>query len=256
VLDDLPPRQEVELACPLGDAHRRMYDALAVVLREEVREFARRDPFGRPGVAVFTALLRLRQMACDPRMVDGRTEVVGSKREVFLSTVRALVAEGRRALVFSQFTELLGLWGADLAREGVAYEYLDGATVDRDGVVRRFQEGAAPLFLISLKAGGAGLNLTAADTVIHCDPWWNPAVEDQATARAHRMGQTRGVTVYRLVARGNVEERVLSMKARKRTLADAVIAGDGSAALAGITAEDIAALLADAGDDDAPEEDA
>jgi SNF2 family DNA or RNA helicase len=256
VLDDLPPRQEVELACPLGDAHRRMYDALAVVLREEVREFARRDPFGRPGVAVFTALLRLRQMACDPRMVDGRTEVVGSKREVFLSTVRALVAEGRRALVFSQFTELLGLWGADLAREGIAYEYLDGATVDRDGVVRRFQEGAAPLFLISLKAGGAGLNLTAADTVIHCDPWWNPAVEDQATARAHRMGQTRGVTVYRLVARGTVEERVLSMKARKRTLADAVIAGDGSAALAGITAEDIAALLADAGDDDAPEEDA
>ncbi|MFO0605202.1 MAG: DEAD/DEAH box helicase [Polyangiales bacterium] len=254
VLDDLPPRQEVELACPLGDAHRTMYDALAVVLREEVKEFARRDPFGRPGVAVFTALLRLRQMACDPRLVDGRTEVSGSKRETFLATARALAAEGRRALVFSQFVELLGLWGADLAREGIAYEYLDGSTVDRDGVVRRFQEGAAPLFLISLKAGGAGLNLTAADTVIHCDPWWNPAVEDQATARAHRMGQTRGVTVYRLVARGTVEERVLALKRRKQQLADAVIHGDGGAALAGITAEDVAALLADADEGDAPVE--
>jgi superfamily II DNA or RNA helicase len=246
VLDDLPPRQEVELACPLADDHRRLYDALAVTLRTEVREHARQDPFGRPGLAVFTALLRLRQMACDPRLIDARTEVAGSKREAFLATARALVAEGRRALVFSQFVELLERWGADLAREGIAYEYLDGRTADRDDVVRRFQEGAAPLFLISLKAGGAGLNLTAADTVIHCDPWWNPAVEEQATARAHRMGQTRGVTVYRLVARGTVEERVIALKARKQSLADAVIHGDGSAALAGLTADDVASLLADA----------
>jgi SNF2 family DNA or RNA helicase len=140
VLDDLPPRQEVELACPLGDAQRRMYDALAVVLREEVKEFARRDPFGRPGMAVFTALLRLRQMACDPRLVDGRTEVVGSKREVFLSTVRALVAEGRRALVFSQFVELLGLWRADLDARGHRYEYLDGRRATATARAR-FQRG-------------------------------------------------------------------------------------------------------------------
>ena len=246
VLPELPPRQEVELACPLTAKHRQRYDALAVVLREEVREFARRDPFGRPGVAMFTALLRLRQMACDPRLLDPTSAVESSKRAVFMATARELAAEGRRALVFSQFTELLGLWGSDLEREGLAYEYLDGSTSDRDAVIRRFQEGSAPLFLISLKAGGAGLNLTAADTVLHCDPWWNPAVEDQATARAHRLGQTRGVTVYRLVARGTVEERVLALKARKHALADAVLGGDVSGALEGITAEDIAALLADA----------
>jgi SNF2 family DNA or RNA helicase len=179
---------------------------------------------------------------------------VGAKVRVFLSTVKQLVAEGRRALVFSQFTSLLALWGADLAREGIAYEYLDGSTVERDAVIARFQAGAAPLFLISLKAGGAGLNLTAADTVIHCDPWWNPAVEEQATARAHRIGQTRAVTVYRLVARGTVEDRVDALKDRKRTLADAVIAADAreATALAGLTADDIAMLLADAtgADDD------
>jgi len=247
VLDDLPPRQEIDLACALSSEHRKLYDALAAVLREEVAEFARKDPGKRPGLSMFTALLRLRQMACDPRLVDATTQVEGTKRAVFLATVKELVAEGRRALVFSQFTELLGLWRRDLEREGIAYEYLDGATVDRDGVVRRFQSGGAPLFLISLKAGGTGLNLTAADTVIHCDPWWNPAVENQATDRAHRIGQTRGVMVYRLVARGTVEDRVIALKDRKRTLADAVIAGDtGGALLAGMSAEDVAALLADA----------
>jgi superfamily II DNA or RNA helicase len=247
VLDDLPPRQEIDLACALSSEHRKLYDALAAVLREEVAEFARKDPGKRPGLSMFTALLRLRQMACDPRLVDATTQVEGTKRAVFLATVKELVAEGRRALVFSQFTELLGLWRRDLEREGIAYEYLDGATVDRDGVVRRFQSGGAPLFLISLKAGGTGLNLTAADTVIHCDPWWNPAVENQATDRAHRIGQTRGVMVYRLVARGTVEDRVIALKDRKRTLADAVIAGDtGGALLAGMSAEDVVALLADA----------
>ena len=256
VLDDLPPRQEVDLVCPLPSSHRHIYDALAVVLREEVREFMRRDPAAKPGIAMFTALLRLRQMACDPRLVDPTTAVVGSKRKVFLATVKQLVAEGRRALVFSQFTELLKLWGADLDREGITYEYLDGATTARELVIRRFQEGAAPLFLVSLKAGGAGLNLTAADTVIHCDPWWNPAVEEQATARAHRIGQTRAVTVYRLVARGTVEDRVEALKDRKRTLADALLSDGGAeaSALAGITADDVAMLLADATADDDDDE--
>ena len=159
--------------------------------------------------------------------------------------MRELVAEGRRALVFSQFVELLTLWRRDLEAEGIAYEYLDGSTTKRDVVVARFQEGQAPLFLISLKAGGAGLNLTAADTVIHCDPWWNPAVEDQATDRAYRIGQDKPVTVVRLVARGTIEEKILSLKAKKRELSKVVI-GDDARALEGITEEDVRALLGDA----------
>jgi SNF2 family DNA or RNA helicase len=167
---------------------------------------------------------------------------LSAKRQRFLELISALVEEGRRVLVFSQFVELLTLWREDLDAQGIAYEYLDGRTKDRDGAVARFQEGTAPLFLISLKAGGTGLNLTAADTVIHCDPWWNPAVEEQASDRAHRIGQTRAVTVYRLIARGTVEERIEELKRRKRALADAVVSADAGA-LRGLSEEDITLLL-------------
>jgi hypothetical protein len=151
--------------------------------------------------------------------------------------------------------QLLTLWRRDLDQEKIAYEYLDGQTTKRDEVVARFQEGQAPLFLISLKAGGAGLNLTAADTVIHCDPWWNPAVEDQATDRAYRIGQDKPVTVVRLVARGTIEEKILSLKAKKRELTRAII-GDDARALEGLTEEDVRTLLgdADADEDDDDEE--
>jgi hypothetical protein len=194
---------------------------------------------------VFTALTRLRQMACDPRLVDPRLvqgTASSAKREAFMDLVRELVAEGRRALVFSQFVELLTLWRQDLDAEKIPYEYLDGRTTKRDAAVSRFQEGTAPLFLISLKAGGAGLNLTAADTVIHCDPWWNPAVEDQATDRAHRIGQDKPITVVRLVAKGTIEEKILALKAKKRELTRAVI-GDDARALEGLTTDDVRALL-------------
>src|SRR6185312_8545723 len=144
---------------------------------------------------------------------------------------------------------LLTLWRADLDAEKIPYEYLDGSTVRRDEAVDRFQNGTAPLFLISLKAGGAGLNLTAADTVIHCDPWWNPAVEDQATDRAHRIGQGKPVTVVRLIARGTIEEKILSLKAKKRELTRAVVNDDGRA-LEGLTEDDVRMLLGDASDDD------
>jgi hypothetical protein len=192
--------------------------------------------------------MRLRQMACDPRLVDPKLALEGAesaKREAFLELVRELVAEGRRALVFSQFVQLLTLWRRDLDAEKIGYEYLDGKTTARDEVVARFQEGTAPLFLISLKAGGAGLNLTAADTVIHCDPWWNPAVEDQATDRAYRIGQDKPVTVVRLIASGTIEEKMLSLKAKKRELTRAVI-GDDARALEGLTEDDVRLLLGDA----------
>ena len=150
-------------------------------------------------------------------------------------------------LVFSQFVELLRLWGRDLDAEGIGYETLDGSTVDRDGAIARFAHGDATAFLVSLKAGGTGLNLTMADTVLHCDPWWNPAVQDQATDRAHRIGQTRPVTVYRLIARGTVEERVVALCASKRDLA-ARVTPDGEVP-AGLTEADLEAILADAAPD-------
>jgi superfamily II DNA or RNA helicase len=247
VLPDLPPKTEVDRIVTLGKRERRMYDALAHTLRASVAKDVEKRK-GQTSFSVFAALTRLRQMACDPRLV-GATELPDSaKRTAFLELVRELVAEGRRALVFSQFVELLTLWRRDLDAEGIAYEYLDGSTTRREEVVARFQEGAAPLFLISLKAGGAGLNLTAADTVIHCDPWWNPAVEDQATDRAYRIGQNKPVTVVRLVARGTIEDKILSLKATKRALTRAVI-GDEASALDGLTADDIRLLLGDADDE-------
>ncbi len=247
VLRELPPKTEIDRVVTLKSADKRMYDALAHSLRASVaKDIERRGGLG--SLSVFTALTRLRQMACDPRLVDPRLGHGGAesaKREAFLDLVRELVAEGRRALVFSQFVQLLSLWRRDLDHEKIAYEYLDGQTMKRDQVVARFQEGTAPLFLISLKAGGAGLNLTAADTVIHCDPWWNPAVEDQATDRAYRIGQDKPVTVVRLVARGTIEEKILSLKAKKRELTKVVV-GDDAGALDGLTEEDLRLLFGDA----------
>ncbi len=243
MLTELPPKQEIDVTCLPGAAQRKAYDALAALVRGDVERSVASQGLARSGLIVLTALLRLRQMSCDPRLVDPtRPAAMSAKRDAFLSLVRELRDEGRRALVFSQFVELLTLWRADLDREGIAYEYLDGSTTRRDDVIARFQNGNAPLFLLSLKAGGAGLNLTAADTVIHCDPWWNPAVEMQATDRAHRMGQARAVTVYRLILRGSIEEKIAELKAKKRAIADAVIHDDGGA-LRGLDQSDVRLLL-------------
>ncbi|MEO6420259.1 MAG: DEAD/DEAH box helicase, partial [Polyangiaceae bacterium] len=246
VLRELPPKTEIDRVLPLNVRDKRMYDALAHTLRDGIAKDIENRRTSQTSLSVFTALTRLRQMACDPRLVDpSLPPIVSAKRKEFLELVRELVAEGRRALVFSQFVELLTLWRQDLDAENIAYEYLDGKTTKRDQVVTRFQEGTAPLFLISLKAGGVGLNLTAADTVIHCDPWWNPAVEDQATDRAYRIGQDKPVTVVRLIARGTIEEKILVLKDKKRELTKVVI-GDDARALEGLTNEDLRALLGDA----------
>jgi len=252
VLLDLPPKTEVVRTCVLGLRQKRLYDALAITLRASVKKAIEKRGGANSRMSVLTAILRLRQMACDPRLVDPTVPAGESaKRAEFLELVRELVAEGRRALVFSQFVELFTLWRADLEREKIAYEYLDGSSVDRETIVQRFQNGDAPLFLVSLRAGGAGLNLTAADTVIHCDPWWNPAVEDQATDRAHRMGQARAVTVVRLVASGTIEEKIGLLKEKKKDLAAAVLASPSAEegadapveALRGLSDDDVEALL-------------
>ena len=158
-------------------------------------------------------------------------------------SLQEAVDGGHRVLVFSQFTTMLGLLKGALDEAGLGYTYLDGSTRDRQAVVDRFQtDPGIPVFLISLKAGGTGLNLTGADTVIHFDPWWNPAVEEQAADRAHRIGQDKPVFVYRLVAAGTVEERILALQAKKRALADSALAG--AAAAASLTRDDLLSLLA------------
>lgn len=246
VLQELPPKQEIEYRCELSGEQRRLYNGLAAIVRGDMEDLLASEGLAKNQIKILTALLRLRQMACDPRLVDRSVAPsASSKRNAFLELISELVAEGRRVLVFSQFVELLKLWRWDLEREGIACDYLDGSTKDRDRVVADFQNGDSPVFLISLKAGGTGLNLTAADTVIHCDPWWNPAVEDQATDRAYRIGQEKHVTVYRLITAGTVEEKILQLKARKREIAEAIVS-DSEQALSALSEEDVKLLLGDA----------
>ncbi|MFP2929820.1 DEAD/DEAH box helicase, partial [Pyxidicoccus sp. 3LG] len=198
--------------------------------------------------AMLAALTRLRLAACHPRLVDGDSALSSSKLERLLELVDTVRAEGGKALVFSQFVKHLALVREALEARGVAMQYLDGQTpaAERQARVEAFQRGEGELFLISLKAGGTGLNLTAADHVIHLDPWWNPAVEDQATDRAHRIGQTRPVTVSRLVSEGTLEEAILALHAEKRELADSLLSeADGAAAL---SPEQLLALLRFGGD--------
>jgi SNF2 family DNA or RNA helicase len=187
-------------------------------------------------------LLRLRQAACHRALVPGQSAQGSSKLAVLLESLDEAAAEGHKALVFSQWTGFLDLVEPHLRAAGIAFERLDGSTIDRQGVVERFQapEGP-PVLLISLRAGGTGLNLTAADHVFLLDPWWNPAVEEQAADRAHRIGQDRPVSVYRLVARETVEERILALQERKRALAEAALSGADHAGA--ITREDLLGLL-------------
>jgi len=240
VAAELPERIEQTVYCELGPRQREVYDRL---LREG-RGAALQADGGRRRIVALTALLRLRQACCDLRLLgldppprtgpagdDGAPdqEALSGKLAAFFELVEEAVAGGHRMLVFSQFVGMLQLLVPELLERGLRYSYLDGSTRDRGDVVRRFQEGETPLFLISLKAGGTGLNLTAADTVIHLDPWWNPAVEAQATDRAHRIGQERVVTSYKLIARGTVEEKILALQHRKREVADDLLeAGDAA----------------------------
>jgi SNF2 family DNA or RNA helicase len=188
------------------------------------------------------ALLRLRQAACHRALIPGQEAGDSSKLRTLMEALDNVVAEGHKAIVFSQWTSLLDLTEPAIERARIGFSRLDGSTRDRAAVVREFQDASGPpVMLVSLKAGGTGLNLTAADHVFLLDPWWNPAVEDQAADRAHRIGQTRPVMVYRLVAKDTVEERILELQERKRAIADAAL-GEADAA-GGLTRDDLLALL-------------
>ncbi len=239
VAPELPPRTEVALYCALTAEERALYDAIFAATRDEV---VARLRAGGGALEALEALLRLRQAACHRGLIPGQSAESSSKVDLLLDTLDTVVADGHKALVFSQWTSLLDLLEPPLARAGIASLRLDGATRDRAAVVGAFQDDAGPpVMLVSLKAGGTGINLTAADHVFLLDPWWNPAAEDQAADRAHRIGQDRPVLVTRLVAEGTVEERILELQERKRALAEAAL-GDGAEG-ARLTREDLLELL-------------
>ena len=255
VARDLPERIEQDLLCEMDAEQRRLYDELRKYFAQSLLPRADKEGMGKMQMHVLEALLRLRQVACHPELVEG-AEPAGphgpgttakrrpsAKFDVLLPRLEELVDEGGKALVFSQFTKFLGLLREELRRRGIEHEYLDGSTTDRPTRIQRFQEDPdCKLFLISLKAGGFGLNLTAAQYVFLLDPWWNPAVEAQAIDRAHRHGQTQKVIAYRLLTRDTVEEKIRELQHHKREVADAILNAD-SGGLRALDAEDLRALL-------------
>ncbi|MCW8125277.1 DEAD/DEAH box helicase [Microbulbifer halophilus] len=245
VAGELPPKTEIVQAVTLGDKQQKLYQTVRASMEKEVRKLLDSKGLAKSHIQVLDALLKLRQICCDPSLVkipSAAKVKQSAKLEALLEMLEEMLAEGRRILLFSQFTSMLSIVERELKKRGVAHSKLTGRTRKRDKAIDAFQSGEVPLFLISLKAGGFGLNLTAADTVIHYDPWWNPAAENQATDRAHRIGQQKSVFVYKLIAEGTIEERIQEMQRHKQSLADALLAGEG-AALSSLSGEEILELF-------------
>jgi SNF2 family DNA or RNA helicase len=240
VLRELPPVTTLLHEVRLTEQESRLYAVLRRQIHEKLSTVHGRR---QHKLEVFAEITRLRRFCCHPRLVFPEASSEATKVNVFLDLATELATSGHRALVFSQFVDFLNIVRERLDELGLRYEYLDGSTpqAERQRRVDAFQQGDAPLFLMSLKAGGMGLNLTAADYVIHLDPWWNPAVEAQATDRAHRIGQERPVNVYRLITKDTIEESVVELHQHKRRLADALLAGGDSANRIGI--DELLALL-------------
>lgn len=244
VAAELPEKFEETIFCRMGKRQQKLYDELRVHYRDTLLGMVESQGLGKSKMHVLEALLRLRQAACHPALLDREsTEDPFAKLEVLCPHLEELIEEGHKSLVFSQFTSMLSIVKEHLDRRGIRYAYLDGQTRRRKQVVDQFQNDPdTKVFLISLKAGGLGLNLTAAEYVFLLDPWWNPAVEAQAIDRAHRVGQTKQVFAYRLICRGTVEEKILDLQKKKRELADAILEADGSL-IKDLTAEDLELLL-------------
>ncbi|MCS6858601.1 MAG: DEAD/DEAH box helicase, partial [Sandaracinaceae bacterium] len=248
VAPELPAKIEQEIIVPMTEEQSQLYRQILLEVRSNVLAEVEKHGIQKSQIHILAALTRLRQVACDPRLLklsgEWSDETSGK-----LIALRELIAEatagGHRILVFSQFVEMLQLIRSALEQDGIRYEYLDGSTKDRQERIDRFnQDESIQAFLISLKAGGTGLNLTGADTVVHFDPWWNPAIEDQATDRAHRIGQNKVVTVYRLIAKGSVEEKILELSEKKRQLVANVLSSEG-VGLRGLTRSDIDELFSE-----------
>ena len=241
VAKDLPDKVENIAYCELTDEQRDFYLQVLDSTKEELFKSIEQNGLEKSRLSIFSALLRLRQICCHPRLYDKenvKNVMSSGKFEKLKNMLEEIISGGHRVLLFSQFVDMLDLIKGWLEREGIDYEYLTGKTKDRQGAVERFNSSKIPIFLISLKAGGTGLNLTGADYVIHYDPWWNPAVEDQATDRAYRIGQTKKVFVYRLITKNTVEEKIQKLKTVKRNLVDSVISVDRNITKS-LTMEDI-----------------
>jgi SNF2 family DNA or RNA helicase len=238
VARDLPPRTSLILRCTLTAEERALYQGVKSLGKAEAAQLLERGST----LSVLEVLLRMRQAACHGGLLSSAWEHGSSKLELLMENLEQIVEEGHRALVFSQWTSLLNKVEPELKSRGLRFVRLDGSTTDRAEVVTEFmKEDGPPVFLLSLKAGGTGLNLTKADYVFHLDPWWNPAVEDQATDRAHRIGQENPVVSCRLIAENTVEERIIELQERKRELVRAAL--DEEALAKSITREELLALF-------------
>ena len=249
VAADLPDKIEQEMIVPLAEEQAKLYKQILRQVRKSVLSEVEKKGISKSQIQILAALTRLRQVACDPRLMKLPDTEFDADDSGKLGALREIIDEavdgGHRVLVFSQFVTMLTHIREALDQDGIRYEYLDGSTKDRLDKVDRFNDDpSVPVFLISLKAGGTGLNLTGADTVVHFDPWWNPAVEDQATDRAHRIGQTKNVNVYKLIAAGTVEEKILELSAKKRALMSNVLSTEGSP-LKGLTKADVDSLFSE-----------
>jgi SNF2 family DNA or RNA helicase len=241
VLEELPSRTEITLHVEMSDEETAFYEALRQEAVQRLEEMT--GPVGQKHLQILAEIMRLRRACCNSRLVNSHISLESSKLTLLAEVVEELLENRHKALVFSQFVDHLSIIREFLDKKGISYQYLDGSTPARvrKERVNAFQAGEGDLFLISLRAGGFGLNLTAADYVIHMDPWWNPAVEDQASDRAHRIGQQRPVTIYRMVTRNTIEEKIVDLHRDKRDLASTLL--DGSDMTGKMSADELMKLI-------------
>jgi len=230
VASELPEKTEIIKYTQFSDSQTALYESIRVSMDKKVREAVSKKGIGSSHIMILDALLKLRQVCCDPSLVkieEAKKVKESAKLELFMDLIAELVSEGRKILVFSQFTSMLTILEENIKAKEYTYTKLTGSTKKREEVIDKFTNGDANIFLISLKAGGVGLNLTAADTVIHYDPWWNPAVENQATDRAYRIGQKKAVFVYKLIIENTIEQKILELQKRKQAIQDGIYENDG-----------------------------
>jgi SNF2 family DNA or RNA helicase len=245
VLEDLPPVSEIVYHCNLTDTQLELYRSYAASAKEELSKLVQKEGFDKIQIHVLATLTRLKQICCHPAIFAKESPESGdcAKYDMLMELLSSLIEGGHKSVIFSQYTKMLGILREDLQRKGIPFAYLDGSSKNRLEIVKNFNnDPTVPIFLVSLKAGGAGLNLVGADTVIHYDMWWNPAVENQATDRVHRLGQKKSVSSYKLVTLNTIEEKILNLQKRKKGLVKKVISSDDEA-ISKLTWEEVLELL-------------